>query len=141
MSKILDSLEETFRDKVIEVIRICKEEHGITMVPTSGLRTIAEQDKLYAQGRTTKGSVVTKAKGGQSPHNFQRAVDCCPTDSKGNLNWNAKDSVWKTYADVAASQGLVAGYYFKSFKDMPHIESKDWKIVQAQWKEGKIKVA
>jgi len=30
------------------------------------LRTIAEQDALYAQGRTKPGAVVTKAKGGQS---------------------------------------------------------------------------
>ena len=31
-----------------------------------GLRTIAEQDALYAQGRTKPGPIVTKAKGGSS---------------------------------------------------------------------------
>lgn len=39
------------------------------------LRTFAEQDALYAQGRTKPGSIVTYAKGGQSYHNFGLAVD------------------------------------------------------------------
>ena len=46
------------------------------------LRTFAEQDALYAQGRTKlfdangkKLGVVTKAKGGQSIHNFGLALD------------------------------------------------------------------
>lgn len=41
----------------------------------SGTRTYAEQDALYAQGRTTPGDRVTKAKGGQSNHNFGLAID------------------------------------------------------------------
>ena len=35
-----------------------------------GLRTFAQQNALYAQGRITPGKIVTKAKGGQSWHNF-----------------------------------------------------------------------
>ena len=34
--------------------------------------------------------------------------------------------------------GLTAGYYFKSFKDMPHVEDKSWKEQQKLWAEGKI---
>lgn len=41
----------------------------------SGLRTFKEQDALYAKGRTKPGGVVTKAKGGQSMHNYGLAVD------------------------------------------------------------------
>ncbi len=39
------------------------------------IRTFAEQDALYAQGRTTKGAIVTYAKGGQSYHNYGLAID------------------------------------------------------------------
>lgn len=39
------------------------------------LRTFAEQDALYAQGRTKPGAKVTNAKGGQSYHNYGLAVD------------------------------------------------------------------
>ena len=38
-------------------------------------RTNEEQNKLYSQGRTTKGIKVTNAKGGQSIHNYSLAFD------------------------------------------------------------------
>jgi peptidoglycan L-alanyl-D-glutamate endopeptidase CwlK len=41
----------------------------------SGNRTYAEQDAIYAQGRTKPGKKVTNAKGGQSNHNFGIAWD------------------------------------------------------------------
>jgi peptidoglycan LD-endopeptidase CwlK len=41
----------------------------------SGNRTYAEQDEIYAQGRTKPGKKVTDAKGGQSNHNFGIAWD------------------------------------------------------------------
>jgi hypothetical protein len=41
----------------------------------SGFRTFAEQDALYAQGRTTPGNIVTPARGGESAHNYGLAVD------------------------------------------------------------------
>jgi hypothetical protein len=41
----------------------------------SGHRTWAEQDELYAQGRTKPGDIVTNARGGQSNHNYGVAWD------------------------------------------------------------------
>ena len=41
----------------------------------SGTRTVAEQDELFAQGRTKPGKIVTKAEGGESNHNFGIAWD------------------------------------------------------------------
>ncbi|MGN7308723.1 M15 family metallopeptidase, partial [Bacillus subtilis] len=41
---------------------------GIPIVITQGLRTVAEQDALYAQGRSKPGKVVTNARGGYSYH-------------------------------------------------------------------------
>lgn len=38
---------------------------GVNIVITQGLRTIEEQDALYAQGRTKPGPIVTNAKGGR----------------------------------------------------------------------------
>ncbi len=49
--------------------------HGLTVKIISGLRSYEEQDKLYAQGRTAPGQIVTKAKAGFSNHNFGTAVD------------------------------------------------------------------
>src|SRR5690606_22511724 len=49
--------------------------YGCEYIGISGHRTWAEQDALYAQGRTKPGSIVTNAKGGQSNHNFGIAMD------------------------------------------------------------------
>ena len=43
---------------------------GLSARLISGTRTFAEQDRLYAQGRTEPGNVVTNARGGQSNHNY-----------------------------------------------------------------------
>lgn len=48
---------------------------GITIKIIDGSRTYAEQDALYAKGRTKPGEIVTNAKGGQSWHNFSLAFD------------------------------------------------------------------
>src|SRR5690348_15494967 len=47
--------------------------NGIRAVVTSGSRTYAEQNALYAQGRTKPGNIVTNARGGYSWHNFALA--------------------------------------------------------------------
>ena len=136
----LDSLEPEFKAIVEQVIMGAEIATGLHWIATSCRRTIAEQNALYAQGRTTKGQIVTEAKGGQSPHNFGLGCDLAPMKD-GKIWWNAPDIIWKQMADVAVGLGLTAGYYFKSFKDMPHIESTRWKAVQADWKAGKIQVA
>ena len=58
---------------------------------TQGLRTYAEQDALYAQGRTTPGPIVTNARGGQSYHNFGLAIDVAPVQG-GRANPRAYPS-------------------------------------------------
>lgn len=48
---------------------------GVTVEILSGTRTYAEQDALYAQGRTGPGRKVTNARAGFSNHNFGIAWD------------------------------------------------------------------
>ncbi len=99
-----------------------------------GLRTIAEQDALYAQGRPT-GQIVTKAKGGSSFHNYGLAIDfSLMYDKDGNgsfetLSWNTtldgdKDGIVDWQEMVRAFKAL--GYHWsgenRTFKDLPHIE-------------------
>ena len=56
---------------------------GVIVEIVQGLRTFAEQDALYAQGRTGPGAIVTQARGGESNHNYGLAADLCPfTDGK-----------------------------------------------------------
>ena len=48
---------------------------GLVVEIVQGLRTFAEQDELYAQGRTKPGQIVTQARGGESNHNYGLAAD------------------------------------------------------------------
>lgn len=56
------------REEVTQIIAECdKALNGKAKIRiTQGLRTIAEQDVMYAQGRTAPGKKITNAKGGQS---------------------------------------------------------------------------
>ena len=49
--------------------------NGIQIKVISATRTFAEQDALFAKGRTAPGSIVTNAQGGFSNHNFGLAFD------------------------------------------------------------------
>ena len=138
MSNKLDQLATPFRDKVKQVIEQLKV-MGINVIPTSCYRSIEEQDKLYAQGRTASGDIVTKAKGGQSPHNFRLACDLCPVNPKdGSLWWTAPDDVWHAMHEIGEQLGLNGGWDW-NFKDAPHYEDKDWKVTQAAWRQGNWK--
>lgn len=91
-----------------------------------GLRTFAEQNEIYAQGRTKKGAIVTRAKGGQSYHNYGLAIDFALLIDDKEISWNAsKDfdgdgiSDWTEVAKVFQEAGYLWG---KAFNDLPHFE-------------------
>ena len=106
------------------------------------LRTFAEQDALYAQGRTKlydsngkKLGIVTNAKGGQSIHNYGLAIDIVllkDTNDDGKFesaSWEMnvdfdKDgkSDWMEIVDIFKNNGWSWGGDWKSFKDYPHFE-------------------
>lgn len=75
--KSLDKVHPKLARAVTAVINALAAE-GLKVEVVQGLRTFAEQDALFAQGRTKPGKKVTKAKGGQSNHNYGLAVDLCP---------------------------------------------------------------
>ena len=103
---------------------------GIHVEITQGLRTFAEQDALFAQGRNQPGKIVTKARGGQSPHNFGLAVDLCPFEN-GKPNWQASPAVWQQIGHEAERLGLEWGGNWK-FVDMPHVQLSAMSLAQCR---------
>ncbi len=91
---------------------------GKTVRVSSGLRTYAEQDDLYAQGRTTSGNRVTNARGGQSYHNFGLAIDIVEINGR-QANWNGP---WEEFASIGQSMGWEWGGNFSSIVDKPHFQ-------------------
>jgi peptidoglycan L-alanyl-D-glutamate endopeptidase CwlK len=117
----IEKLHPKVRNKATEFINKIEKELGIKLRVTSTLRTYAEQDKLYAQGRTTKGGIVTNAKGGQSNHNFGTALDVVPIVN-GQADWKTSADTWNKIAIVGKSLGFEWGGDWKSFVDKPHFE-------------------
>jgi peptidoglycan LD-endopeptidase CwlK len=94
-------------------------EAGITIRVISGLRTYAEQDELYAQGRTKPGQIVTRVKGGYSNHNFGIAFDIGVFEGSKYLGASPK---YKAVGMLGMQLGLEWGGNWKDFVDEPHFQ-------------------
>jgi peptidoglycan L-alanyl-D-glutamate endopeptidase CwlK len=90
--------------------------HPVRIV--QGFRSQGEQNKLYAQGRTTAGNIVTNARGGESFHNYGLAVDF----TFRKEGYNASAELWETLGVVGESQGFAWGGRWLNFPDKPHFE-------------------
>ena len=106
---------------------------GRELIIIFGFRSLKEQTKLYEQGRSAPGKIVTNAKAGSSPHNFNCAVDCWIMSEDGkSIDWNNSDfiNIARSHA-AAVSDKIVWGGNFQSFVDYPHFELKNWRMVRA----------
>lgn len=110
----------------------------ITVCIVQGLRTFAQQQAIYDQGRTTPGPVVTKAQAGQSYHNYGIAVDLCPFKATGvDLDWEYDFSQWLPYAK---KYNITWGGSFPS-PDRDHWENKygyNWRSLLAMYQAAKF---
>lgn len=135
----INMLHPSVKEEVIKIIQECDLElNGKAKVRiTQGLRTIAEQNELYAIGRTKPGSKVTNAKGGQSVHNYGFAVDICLIIDGKIASWdtvkdwdNDKVADWYECVKIFAKYGWEWGGNWKKVKDLPHFDKRgynDWK--------------
>ena len=103
-----------------------KYRYNIDLRVTDGFRSVEEQDKLYAKGRTALGSIVTKARGGCSNYNFGLAIDIVPIEN-GKLNWETNN--WDIIGRIGESRGLEWGGRWK-FLDRPHFQNLQGRTLQ-----------
>ena len=119
------------------------------MLIVSTLRTFAEQDELYAQGRTKPGKRITNAKGGQSLHNYGVAIDFALIIDGKTASWeDLKDfdgdrkADWMEIVEVFEAAGWEWGGRWKGFVDKPHLQKtfgNDWRTLLKRTQEGKMK--
>ena len=94
-------------------------QNGITIKVISGLRTYAEQDELYAQGRTKPGKKVTNAQGGHSNHNFGIAFDIGVFEGTKFIE---ESPAYKAVGALGMDLGLEWGGNWKTIEDQPHFQ-------------------
>lgn len=98
-------------------------------------RSTAEQNADYAVGRDADGNVIgrtiTKARGGESKHNFtlddgtpaSKAFDFTIINDDGTCNWNPSTPQWQAAVAIGKSLGLRWGGDFPAHQyDADHFE-------------------
>jgi len=118
-SRDIELLLPQVKSRVKSFIVEC-DKQNIDIIVTSTYRDNESQQELYNQGRTTDGKIVTKAKAGQSFHNFKCAVDVVPV-VHGKPIWN-DDSLWNKIGSIGKSVGLEWAGDWKSFKEKAHFQ-------------------
>lgn len=131
MSRAIEYLHPDLKDLCRKHLKKCQD-NGIDAFVTQTFRSPEEQDKLYAQGRTAPGKIVTYLKSDKSKHCFTiddkpaaKAYDIMIKDENGQLISNGDDKQYRWAAEYATELGLESGFYWKNFKDSGHVELKE----------------
>lgn len=119
-SRQWELLDNDFRQRLLAVFQLMREQHGIEMVLLEGYRSPERQAKLAAMGPQ-----VTQAGAYASYHQYGLAADCAfLRDGRIVISeqdpWAAK--AYQHYGNVAAAAGLVWGGGWRTLKDLGHVE-------------------
>lgn len=129
----LKQLHPELQKKIAQLIALCQQ-NGITIGISECVRTVAEQDALYAKGRTAGGSIVTNCKGTSysSMHQWGVAFDfylIMDVDGDGKTSddaFNDATGLFEKVGMLGQSIGLEWGGSWKFIKDKPHFQLPDW---------------
>ena len=130
--RAIDSLDPKFQKQVrgwvIEMVT-----SRIEPLIYCGRRTMEEQAALYAKGRTAGGKIVTKAKPGESYHNYGLAFDWVPLKQSAKnadlwiADWDNETAfrlgehvgVSFELAAISWETGHLQSSKYKSWRDIP----------------------
>jgi peptidoglycan L-alanyl-D-glutamate endopeptidase CwlK len=114
-----DKINPRYKQRLLMVFKIMREQHGYELVLLEGYRSPERQNSLSANLNTTR------AKGYQSYHQFGLAADIA-FKRNGKVVISERDPWamrgYELYGQVAESVGLTWGGRWKSIKDYGHTE-------------------
>jgi hypothetical protein len=110
----LNSLHPYFRDRISELVEVCKKQ-GIELAVVESYRTHAKQAEYFGMGRK-----YTRSKGGNSKHQYGLAVDLVPVID-GKAIWE-NHNLWKTIGVNGERLGLRWGGRWRAPYDPAHFE-------------------
>ncbi|MFT3908309.1 MAG: M15 family metallopeptidase [Ferruginibacter sp.] len=137
-SRLITDAHETLQAQYIKAKeQFEKDNPTVEVFITCSYRSPYEQDCLYNQPHDHKdndgdGKIdepderVTNAKGGQSPHNYKPslAIDVA-FKINGKVDWSSKWFI--LFSKYMKTDEIDWGGNWKSIKDTPHYEIKNWK--------------
>lgn len=128
-SRSIEDLHPALAAKYAEFDRAMKAAK-IDYIVTCTYRSKAEQNALYASGRSKPGPWLTNAKGGQSKHNSVDKNGKPASEAfdivimvKGKPDWDASTAAWRTAGKIGVKLGLEWGGSW-THKDYPHFQLK-----------------
>lgn len=110
----LNSLHPYFRDRIAELIAVCKNQ-GIELAVVESYRTHAKQMEYFGMGRK-----YTRSKGGNSKHQYGLAVDVVPVID-GKAVWD-NHALWRRIGVNGERLGLRWGGRWRAPYDPAHFE-------------------
>ena len=125
MGRDISLCHPELQQKAEKLVSACRGQ-GLLIGIGECFRTVAEQDALYAKGRTAPGSIVTNAKGSSysSHHQWGTAFDIYRNDGTGAYNNN--DGFFDLVGTIGVKIGLEWGGNWKSPVDKPHFQLPYW---------------
>lgn len=126
--KKLEGLHPQLQNFFKELIKVSPYDFGIT----HGVRTAEEQNKLYQQGRTVPGKIVTNCDGYKLKSNHQAKTDGFGYAGdiailiNNKITWEEKyyKELANSARDLMQKYNIEWGGDWKNFKDLPHFEYK-----------------
>jgi len=121
----LEGCYPPFREQVIKFL-LAAHMKGLYVYVVQGYRSFKRQDQYYAKGRRgiSGEKIVTKAKGGQSYHNYGVAIDLAFDEDliKEGVQWSwDKNLPWDSLGALGEAFGLGWGGNWPGFKgDLGH---------------------
>lgn len=119
-SRRWELLDAEFRNRLLAVYRLMRDEHGYEMVLLEGYRSPERQTEL-----ATLGTNVTHAAAGESYHQYGLAADSAFV-IEGRIVISEQDPRaargYALYGAAAQAAGLVWGGSWRSLKDLGHVE-------------------
>ena len=135
MARGIEKLHPELQPIAEEFRRRCKAA-GLNVLITETLRSRAEQEALYAQGRTRPGPIVTRCRYPDSPHCWGVAFDFCRNER--GREYVDTDGFFRKCGAIGKSLGLTWGGDWTGFVDKPHLELKKYMPnASCRWLKGK----
>ena len=125
MGRDISLCHPELQEKAKKLVSACRGQ-GLLIGIGECYRTVAEQDALYAKGRTAPGEIVTNAKGSSysSHHQWGTAFDIYRNDGKGA--YNDSDGFFYKVGTIGVKIGLEWGGNWTSPVDKPHFQLPYW---------------
>lgn len=117
-SNSLSSLDPNVANMARKFLDLTKA-NGMDVRITAAFRSWDDSDRLYAQGRTTPGSIISNTRGGESYHNWGLAFDAAPFEN-GVISNDPEQ--FKKMGRLGEQVGLEWGGSFIDILDYPHFQ-------------------